>query len=641
MVPRSYALSPIKREMSECNSMQYTQEVHSFFHADTLEAQNAAVSTELENLDAALTATEAREKIWEICQKYIYSSRRFLMRFLEDGFCPNNTTEGYTVTFQGVTYYLLHASEENVMGLTDASRLEYIQLLTELAVSNSPEPDGMEPISKNQWRRLMRKAMQFYRPPRLMSLQEGYQIAHALRFNVQQAEAFLVRVLNNDGFSPKRSTDMIERFCFLCPGANDVYTSQKLQAHYQERTQNIPKSTIEDAVENGTALLMDHLSVHLTEWQKTGLPLEEIQNHFLDWLVGKAPMLDVPGRSAHRIYKNLAVYAYRLTDGLENTPFSYKAETEIEARCLDTSLEFPGDLDDVCVSLLSAIAGNFDNQRQVPEAEAYRYITVDQNGTLVSKALGNRMPGLLRGIVSVTKADLLFLLFFILSYIWERPNSNKEKPYYENFCCFWNLAHEFLEAAHLPTFYAPNLLEYTMLLSIWSEKDDRQALFYPFEIYESLCDSCLPQPRIQPSRSSTYKFNMSFDTNKEKELIEEAFAAGTLQFEGIDKLLIPHLIENGAEKKIYTFTPDGIAFGSKDYSSQIFHYPEARTGSLFVSSTADSSSDTELQRKRLHFVYGLSLLLTAEAKKQGIAVRFRVNFKHRSSLTILEWSNEK
>lgn len=619
--------------------MQYTQEVHDFFHADTLQAQNAAISTELENLDAALTAPEAREKIQEICQKQVYSSRRFLMRFLENRFCPDSTTEGYTVTYQGVTYHLLHASEENIMGLNDAARLEYIQLLTEMVMVNSPEPDEGDVISKNEWRGLMRKAMQFYRPPRLLSLREGYQLAHALRFDVQQAEAFLVRVLNNDGFSPKRSEDLIERFCFLCPGANDVYTSRKLKARYQERTQGIPKLSVADAMEDGTALLMDNLSNYLRQWLEKNLSPGDIQNHFLDWLVEKAPVLDIPSRTAHRIYQNLAVYAYRLAVEAAPFPSSDEVEADIENSCLNGVLELPDELEDVCEVLLATIAGSFDNCRRIPEEEAYRYITIDQNGAPVSKALGSRIPELLRGSISVTKADLLFLIFFVLSYIWETPNSNAERPYYENFCTFWTLAQEFLEASHLPKFYAPNLLEYTMLLSIWSEQDTKQSLYYPFEIYQSFCESLQPQQRIQPFRSKTYKFNMPFDAAAEKVLIEEAFAEGALQFEGVDRLLFPHLLENGKEKKTYLFTENGILFGSKHSSSLIFHYPEAQTGNLFIPSEADG--DAELQKRRLWFVYGLSLALSQQAEKNGILVRFRTNFKQKCSLTILEWSVKK
>lgn len=615
--------------------MQYTKEVHDFFHADTLEEQNAAISTELENLDAALTAAEAREQIQVICQKHIYSSRRFLMRFLEEQFCPNNTAESFAVTFQGRTYHLLHASEESVMGLTDACRGEYIQLLTAIAMFNSPKEKGDDTILKNEWRGLMRKAMQFYRPPRLLSLQEGYQIAHALRFNAQQAEAFLVRVLNNDGFSPKRSEDLIERFCFLCPGANDIYTSGKLKARYRERTQGIPKRSVADSVENGTALLMDHLSIHLTEWMEDSLSLEETQDYFLDWLVEKAPVLDIPSRTAHRLYQNLAVYAYRLA--IESAPFPSgdEVETDIEDSCLNTALELPDELDDVCEVLLATIAGSFDNRRKISEEEAYRYITIDENGVPVSKALGSRMPELLCGRISVTKADLLFFIFFVLSYVWEKPNSNIERPYYEDFCTFWTLSREFLEAAHLPPFYAPNLLEYTMLLSIWSEQDRKQALYYPFEIYQSLCESLQPQQRIQPSRSKKYKFNVPFDADEEKKQIEEAFAAGELQFEGVDELLLPHLLKNGKKKKRYLFTPNGILFGSKRSSHLISDYPQAQTGRLFIPSEA--GDDAESQKKRLQFVYGLSLKLSQRAGEKGVFVRFRTNFKQTSSLTILEW----
>ena len=102
-----------------------------------------------------------------------------------------------------------------------------------------------------------------------------------------------------------------------------------------------------------------------------------------------------------------------------------------------------------------------------------------------------RVLDLLMGRIEVEKSDLLYLLWFNANLCWfDSAEKIDSKQVGERALDFIYAADNCLDAARLPEFYPPHIIEQSMLLSIvysftGPEKAD------PAEIYEMACSSII------------------------------------------------------------------------------------------------------------------------------------------------------
>ena len=194
------------------------------------------------DMEEEATAKDWGELLEKIRREYTCSVRFFLMRYLfeEDGCMAGRVVregEGYRIAYGGRTYHFHKVTPEHAFALPDEERDQYVELLTRIAADRHDDPPRV-------WRPLMRKAMLRNKEVRLLTRQEGFQLAHGLGFGLDRTEAFLLRALENDGFCYTRSEDLIEAFCFLYGPADDRYTAQQLKARYHEQTDHLPKHAV-------------------------------------------------------------------------------------------------------------------------------------------------------------------------------------------------------------------------------------------------------------------------------------------------------------------------------------------------------------------------------------------------------------
>lgn len=605
-------------------------------------ADEAAVKIRkrIENMDEKATAEEWQNQILAIGKEYTCSARVFLLSYLsEHGESNLEDTRTYTISFGGREYKFQKVTAQYAFNLPDEERNLYIRLLTEIAADNHGD-------SLNNWRPLMWKAMLRNKKTELLTRQEGFQIAHGLQFSLKQAEEFLVRVLDNDGFCYTRSEDIIEAFCFLHKPANNWYTAQELKKRYHQQTDHISKSEAACKPNEFTRSVAVSLPERILEWEKTGG--ENTMECFMDWLISQAAFLDVPSRSAYEIYRRLAAYAYELTVKItsDTVDSQYDFIYEIRKRCFDENYVLE-EADEYRVTsvLLRYARDEFDNQRKRKPEEVWRYLTADARGGLTAVAIGDRIPGLLTGKTEVTKADLLFLLWYVCNLFY-----SVELDYfvlYDRIVDFWELAEELLDKALLPQFYVPHILERSFLIALLTEtKLDAS----PFEIYEGMCEFVLPKKERPGGRKSEEeKQRKSRKTKKSRSKLEHdtenLYAKGMLSFEGIEADMKEHFLEHAQEMGQYCFTNRGIFYypdpevKNPDLPAAI-SYRNAATGTRFDMSRKDYKEDAVME-ERFQFLYGLALYLTDNAAAEFYQCDFRVNYRKKATLTVIRWKEEK
>ena len=96
-----------------------------------------------------------------------------------------------------------------------------------------------------------------------------------------------------------------------------------------------------------------------------------------------------------------------------------------------------------------------------------RYTQVTPNGNLTSVLIAEKVVKLLSGVVPVTKADMLFMLWLVCNLYWSDEEANKicGVNLKKKIDKFLEKASEILEEGHLPALYVPHVLERTFILS--------------------------------------------------------------------------------------------------------------------------------------------------------------------------------
>ena len=236
----------------------------------------------------------------------------------------------------------------------------------------------------------------------------------------------------------------------------------------------------------------------------TSPPVEEREERFLAWMREQAPYLDRPSRSALRIYRNLAVYAWHIAAEEESAPI----ESDF-LPCIRELVSQPEEDERTVAALYvngaisakkcRAVAGDIllDNLNrsfsdQTDKAKAYHVIAVRPDGQMTVSgginASRTRVQDLLAGKAEVEKSDMLYLLWFTVGLCWLWNSRPRPSEIYDRLADFIDAAEICLDAAMLPPFYPPHLIEQSMLLSVvYAGRTESDTA----EIYEQLCSAVI------------------------------------------------------------------------------------------------------------------------------------------------------
>lgn len=613
----------------------------------------------IENINENTSRKLWKEQFLLMEKEFTCSSRFFLMQYLYEKankmsqrnqvvnrYDSFDSTKMYTIFYDNKKYQFHAVSAEQAWFLSVEERNQYIQLLTKMAADCHGDQNSM-------WKPLFWKAMLRKKKMEMLSRQEGFQIAHGLKFGLGKAEEFLLRVLDNDGFCYTRSEDIIEAFCFLYEPANNWHIAQELKSRYNRETKNISKREIILKPDDFTRGMAFSLLEFIKEWNES--KENDTIEQFMDWLISLAPMLDIPSRSAYQIYGRLANIAYKLTseqmisveEDVTNTYHIQNIrnneqyieedfEKRIREYCLQDGFE-QIEMDEYKMAsvLLRYAETSFDNIRRRKPDQIWRYLTVDDKGRLTAISIGRRIPYLLSGKEAVTKADLLFLLWYVCEIFWDSGSNEREISLYERIIGFWELAKILLNSAMLPRFYVPHILERAFLNAICTEAFIEES---PFEIYEGMCEFILPGKKSRNRRKNVDTQMSKQSRAKLEHLVEQRYCEEQLIFEGMEDALSKHILEYGEKDGKYLFTQEGVyyfllkeAIQNPDLPVTI-PYPQDVTGYRFDKNRKDYYN-VVIMEERFQFLYGLSLYLT-EHVLTNYQCKFRVNYQKNASLSI-------
>lgn len=332
----------------------YTQNIGDYI-LDLPDKEMAAIWEDI--TDTPLDTTEElwRKKLTKIAREHVFSSRFALMRILcsraltkpifhpADTELPENV-DGFSLSIDGKEYHFRDISMAHAETLTPKEHLEYMACLMELASrqpDSDPETDARilsrawydvesanavaisqlpESVTANEKSRKaavndiakMNKAAYTER----ISRKEALLLGHILGFSLEEMQWYLLRVFDvEDALRFNLSHDVIEAYGFLTKASWQHV--RRLQETYDVRTTDIQKQEGPDRNNNWTRNIADSLPGRVEAWS---LCPETQDQQFLAWMLEKAPELDVPSRTAARIYRNLAAFAQDLIEGKQYVP---------------------------------------------------------------------------------------------------------------------------------------------------------------------------------------------------------------------------------------------------------------------------------------------------------------------------------
>lgn len=615
-------------------SDNYTQNISDYFWGYNSPYMDSCkrIKDDIENISESITREEFRKKLEEIRTEYLCSSRRFLVEHIKGLASCIHEDGSFEVVYGNVKYCFRGSGMEQIKNMNTEEKKRYIDLLTRISVENSRDYECEDAI--RQWRLLYRKAMLDENGENVMHREDVFRIAHGLKFTLEMAEEYLVRATDNEGIDYNKPEDLIEMFCFLHPEANNYHVSEELNQKYERASGEIARKSIDEKPQKFTAMMEKKLPGLVKEWeQDVRIPVEE---RMLEWLLQETPLLNLASQTARRVYSGLVYLAYQL---ITDERFSDENEAEevsdiVMSYALDRGI--PGELDiyKIVDKILGCAANSFDNRRVKNKrlfGTLWRYITIDEKGEIKTKSIGSTMPDLILGNQSVTKADLLFILWFVCELLWSY--TQEEPDFYEQLSDFWTLAEDLLEEAKLPAFYAPHLLEQSMLLSLCMGTEENS----PFEVYELICEELNPVKRrkrkkqdVNPDEPSTQELRKLREAE-----IRADYKNDRICWDGVEKELLTHLQKHGAELGQYIFDVQGISYYPNP--EIVIAYPDSSCMERFDQRKA--SYDEEPERdQRFTYLYSLYLYLREECKKNKIRLKCRINYRKNCMIQILDYS---
>lgn len=521
-------------------SESYTRSLSDFI-LDLPDLEIAAIWEDIESTPLDTTKTLWKKKLQKIARDNIFSSRFALMRIL----CsrahdlpisnPADTelpaiVDDFELCFGGKTYRFHDISREHAETLTPQEHEDYIACLMEIAsrqADSDPTEDlhiisrawydveGANAVAKSHLpeavssnAKLLKRAMSgivkenkaAYKNH--LTREEAFHLGHSLGFTLEEAQWFFLRVFDvEDGFRFNLSYDLIEAYGFLTNASWQLV--QKLHEEYEERSVGIEKKESSDRHDEWTRNISNTLPGKVEEWVR----YPETQNEkFIAWLLERAPDLDVPSRTAQRIYRNLASFAYDLITGSQYAPddsdfcdcirdvFKEKQESGSTQRLLyEDGVISPARCKMAADKLL------LENKVQCASIQsdntkAWHVLTQLSDGALstaggIVNTSRTRVADILSGSIQPEKGDFLYLFWFVSNFIWSVSDSATDKAWSYRLMDFMEVGRELLDEAMVPTFYPPHILEQSMLLSIAcggrTEEDD-PCVVYEYMLYSTV-----------------------------------------------------------------------------------------------------------------------------------------------------------
>jgi hypothetical protein len=495
----------------------YTQEFSNYI-LDLPDREIAAIWEDIESMPLDTTAELWRRKLQKIARDHTFSSRFALMRILCSRannlpiFRPAETevpadAAGFEMSVDGKLYRFRDISLEHAENLTPEEHLDYIACLTDLASRQADsDPAVSEQIIARAWydtdsanavsesllpesvtsdKKLLKKTLAELskenkaRYKTRLTREEALLLGHVLGFTLGEIQWFLLRVLQeSEGFRFQLSQDLIEAYGFLTSAGWQKVRS--LHQRYKALSANIPKADSPERNDQWTRNVSDTLPGKVEQWMR--FPETQDEN-FMEWLLALTPGLDVPSRTGQRIYRNLVAFAYDLITGQETVP------SDLEfADCIRDVYQEPGEsgaahrllYENGTISSahckIVADALMLENQFQSAsiqedKAKAWHILTQRNDGSLstaggIVNTSRSRIMDILTGKANLEKGDLLYLFWFIANHIWMQGDELTDEIRCYRLMDFLELSGELLEAAMLPAFYPPHIMEQSMLLSI-------------------------------------------------------------------------------------------------------------------------------------------------------------------------------
>lgn len=523
-------------------NQSHTEEAKEYF-LDLPDREMGAIWADIGMMPSDAPADLWRKKLDTLARAYSLSSRFALMRILysraqgsggrmtevPDGGSFETVVGGESCCFRDIS--LAHA--EN---LTPEENRLYIACLMELAERQADsDPEVNEQLLARAWYdersanaqaesqlaedvrsdpKKEKKARAAYtkknkkRFRNRLTREEALQLGHVLDFSLEEIQWFLLRTLDaGDSLRFNRSEDLVEAYGFLT-GAS-WQRVQRLKEEYSRISRDIEK--LEEPARNGqwTGDVSDTLQGRVEVWKRSP---ESMDGQFLAWMKERAAVLDIPSRTAGRIYRNLAAFAHDLVTGEEIVPME-----EDFADCIQDVYSEPEDSDAAlrlfyqdgilsekcCKKAADLLLLENKIQSislQEDNTKAWHVLgTLDDGSFTPSGGVVNRgrsrVADILAGKLQAEKGDMLYLLWFTANLIWQ----NGDAPDANTLCCriidFMDTAKYLLEAALLPDFYPPHPMEQTMLLSIVASAETEDD---PSVVYEYMLHSLTKQRQRKP-----------------------------------------------------------------------------------------------------------------------------------------------
>ncbi len=458
----------------------YTELV-SDYYLNLTDKEIYKIRAQIENAPEDTDRTEWKRLIRQIAEEYTYSSRRYLIRFLHA------------------------ASDENAnVPPKQADRMSpeetesYVAKLIHIAAPSGALSDSEE--------KLIRKGMHTYLPKNketaLLTREEAFALGHLLHFSVKQMQEFLVRSFEDGGFDSKTANDLIEMFGFL----NDYDTDRvaELKRAYEECTFDIEKAADQDYDRSYTGSLETALGQKLKIWQASG---QDVDSSFLEWMMQQSPYLDTPSRSRRSIYRNLSVFAYELCKGeisMREIDADHIVDQMARYLKIEEIPETVAVLDEAAYEsqeqfrkgICRKIANTLFEEHYFESSSERNYATHEwsilstkENGeptaTSGVSSKNGRVEQILAGMIQPEKADVLFLIWFVLNKLWSWTENDSAEDIFYKLADLMDVSDQYLSRMLLPEFYPPHVLEQSLLLSIVSSSENQT----PVEIYERICAS--------------------------------------------------------------------------------------------------------------------------------------------------------
>lgn len=365
-----------------------------------------------------------KRKLRRIAAQYVLSSRFALMRILCERAGGGET--GFTAALEGETLTFPDITAQHAQNLTERELQDYERLLVDIAARQAETESARS-------RALIGRALTAGEGKNLLlTRDEAFALGHTLGFSLAEMQWFLLRTLDTeDGLRYHASCDLIETFGFV-----------------------------------------------------TGMGEKSV--------------------AALRIYRNLAVYAWHIAAEEESAPIESDflpcirelvSQPEEDERTVAALYENGA----ISAKKCRAVAGDIllDNLNrsfsdQTDKAKAYHVIAVRPDGQMTVSgginASRTRVQDLLAGKAEVEKSDMLYLLWFTVGLCWLWNSRPRPSEIYDRLADFIDAAEICLDAAMLPPFYPPHLIEQSMLLSVvYAGRTESDTA----EIYEQICSAVI------------------------------------------------------------------------------------------------------------------------------------------------------